>query len=157
MAPLPAIPLFHRSTSHPPLTSGEPLSASPARPLAPHPTNNPLVHTLSDPFSSDPDRAVAYILEAPSRALTRPGRTPCSTLPEGVPCAHLKAFPHFARPPADIVGPGPPRRRQDRYSAAIATTSTPRAAAAAAPARPAAAAASPSTSPLRAPTCTHSV
>ena len=135
------------------------MPASPSRPLALHPTNNPLVHTLSDPSSSDPDRPVAYILKAPSQALTHPGRTPYSTLPEGVPYTHLKAFPYFVCLPRDITGPELLRRWQDRYLAAIATTSTLRAAAAAAPARLAAPPASPTppTSPPPSPTCTHSV
>ena len=123
------------------------MPTSPSQPLALHPTNNPLVHTLSDPSSSDPDRAVAYILKVPSQALTHPGRTPYSTLP------HLGAFPHFVCLPRHVAGPRPLRYWQDRYLAAIATTSTLRAAVAAAPARLAAAAAPPPS----APTCTHPV
>lgn len=127
------------------------MPTSPARPLTLHPTNNPLVHTLSDPSSSDPDRAVAYILKVPSQALTRPGRTPYSALPDGVPYAHLKAFPYFVCLPQDITGPELLRRWQDRYRAAIATTSALRAAVAAAPARLAA------SHPSPAPTCTRPV
>lgn len=107
---------------------------TPHHTLAVHPTNNPLIHTLT-PASDPSSPATAYLLKVPSQALTHPGRTPYSTLPAGTTYAHIKAFPYFVCLPQDITGPTLIRRWQDRYLAAIATASTRRRAAAAAAAR----------------------